>query len=81
MANVEDADALLAAAVVDREEVAAGEREEVLDAARAERPGDQPAAVDGGGLGGLVLHGRHAGEPNAIAKTVLPRGPAVPGFT
>ena len=46
MAGVDDVDPLGLAAVVDREQVAAGEGEEVRDAAGLQRLGDQPAAVD-----------------------------------
>jgi hypothetical protein len=45
VANVDEVDALLAAAVVDREQVPAGQREELRHAVRLQAPGDQPAAV------------------------------------
>ena len=43
--DVDDVDALLAAAVVDREQVAAGQREQLGDAVAGEAAGDQAAAV------------------------------------
>ena len=65
VADVDDRDALLAAAVVEAEEVPAGEREEVGDAARLQRLGGEPAAVAGAGVGDalalsllLGCHGR-----------------------
>jgi hypothetical protein len=45
VADVHDRDALLAAAVVDREQVATGEREQLRHAGRAQPLGDQPPAV------------------------------------
>ena len=45
VAHVDEVDALLAAAVVDREQVAAGEREQLGHAVGLQPPGDQPAAV------------------------------------
>ncbi len=54
VADVDDLDALGAAALVDREEVTAGEREQAADALRLQAPGDQAAAVQ---PGGLVVHG------------------------
>ena len=63
VAGVDDLDPLLLAAVVDREQVAAGEAEQILDAARLQRLGNEPAAVDGAarrlGLLGALLGGRH----------------------
>ena len=47
VADVDDRDALLAAAVIEAEEMAAREREEVGDPARAKRLGRQPAAMTG----------------------------------
>ena len=47
MADVDDVDALRAAAVVDREQVAAGEREQLAHAVGLQAPRDQPAAVQG----------------------------------
>ena len=47
VAHVDDVDALVAAAVVDREQVAAREREQLAHAVRLQAPGDQPAAVEG----------------------------------
>ena len=46
VAHVDDADALVEAAVVDGLDVAAAEREEVRRAVALERLGDEPAAVD-----------------------------------
>jgi hypothetical protein len=57
VADVDDVDALGAAAVVDREQVPAGEREQLRDAVGLQAPGDQPAAVQGGGLLGFQGHG------------------------
>ena len=54
VAGVDDLDALVAAALVDREQVAAGEREQAADAVRLQPPGDEAAAVR---PGGLVIHG------------------------
>ena len=48
VARVDERDALRAAAVVDREEVAAGEREDGVDALRAQPARREPAAVQGG---------------------------------
>ena len=45
VAHVDELDALLAAAVVDREQVAAGEREQRRDAVRLQAAGDQAPAV------------------------------------
>jgi hypothetical protein len=45
VADVDEVDALGAAAVVDREQVAAGEREELRHAVRLEAARDQAAAV------------------------------------
>ena len=57
VADVDDVDALLAAAVVDREEVAAREREELRHAVGLQAPGDEPPAVELGALLGLGAHG------------------------
>ena len=46
VADVDDLDALLAAAVVDREQVPAREREQLADAVGAQALGDQPPAVE-----------------------------------
>ena len=59
VAGVDEVDALLAAAVVDREQVAAREREQLRDAVGLQAPRDQPAAVDLGGLLRLGAHGGH----------------------
>ncbi len=59
VADVDDVDALLAAAVVDREEVAAREREQLRHAVGLQPPGDQPPAVE---LGLLLGFGSHAAE-------------------
>ena len=53
VADVDDVDALLAAAVVDREQVAAREREQLRHAVRLEALRDQPAAVQPRALLGL----------------------------
>jgi hypothetical protein len=45
VADVDDVDRLVLAAVVGRERVPAGEREERADAVRLETPGDEPPAV------------------------------------
>ena len=57
VADVDDLDALLLAAVVDREQVAAREREEVIDAPRAQGARHEAAAVDGGLLAGRRRRG------------------------
>ena len=58
VADVDQLDSLGAAAVVDREQVAAREREQLLHAVRAQAPGDQPSAVE---LGRRFRgHERHA---------------------
>jgi hypothetical protein len=70
--RVDDVDPLVLAAVVDREQVTAGEREQLRDAARRERAGHQPAAVNRAFAGvrrrlGCLLWGlRHRdGEPTS----------------
>ena len=45
VAHVDEVDPLLATAVVDREQVPAGEREQLGDAVRLQAPGDQPPSV------------------------------------
>ena len=67
VADVDDVDALLAAAVVDREQVAAGEREQLRDAVRLEALRHQAAAVQGGGLLGLGL-GAHGGRVRLLDR-------------
>ena len=69
VADVDDLDALFLAAVVDREEVAAREREEVLDAARLECPSDQAPAVDGRGRG--LLGGCHRARDPIVRERRL----------
>ena len=64
VAHVDEVDALLAAAVVDREEVPAGQREELGDAVRLEPLGDQPAAVD------LRLFGLGGSRPSGARAAV-----------
>ena len=66
MADVDDLDPLLLAAVVDGEEVAAGEGEELGGAAALHRLGDQPAAVDRRLL--IDLLRRHRGETSARSR-------------
>ena len=67
VADVDDVDALLAAAVVDREQVAAREREQLGHAVGLQPAGDQPAAVHRGGspVVSVVIGGNHppAGGP------------------
>jgi hypothetical protein len=63
VADVDQRDALLAAAVVDREEVAAAEREQRAHAVGLEPLRDQPAAVNGLGVHG---HGREATRSRAL---------------
>src|SRR5206468_3785873 len=73
--HVDDVDALLATAVVDREEVAAGQGEELRDAGGAEPLGDEPTAV---GLLPLGLGGhRQAGYRATPARTWAP-APTLP---
>src|SRR5204862_3311313 len=63
VADVDDVDALLAAAVVDGEQVAAGEREELRRPARLEATGDEAPAVQprlGLGLGRHALESSNA---------------------
>ena len=62
VADVDDLDALVAAALVDREEMAAGEREQAADAVRLQALGDQAAAVV---AGRLVSHGGAESIPPA----------------
>ena len=59
VADVDQVDALRAAAVVEREEVAAGEGEHPPDAVRLQPAGDQAAPVQGRGL--LVRRGHEGG--------------------
>ena len=72
VADVDEVDALLAAAVVDREQVAAREREELRHARGLQPPGDEAAAVD---LRALLDLGRHA-ERHASARN--PQGSQTP---
>ena len=67
VAGVDDVDALLAAAVVDREQVAAREREQLAHAVGLEALGDQPAAVD---LGLALRLGRHPDERYRLLNTI-----------
>ena len=60
VADVDDVDALLAAAVVDREQMTAGEREQLRDAVRLEALRHQAPAVEGGRLLSLGF-GAHEG--------------------
>jgi hypothetical protein len=60
VAHVDDLDALLAAAVIDREEVAAGQREELRDSVRLQALRHEPPAVLTGCLLGLGF-GAHEG--------------------
>ena len=80
VAEVDHLDPLRLAAVVDREEVAAGEGEELRHPAALQRPGDQPAAVDcaaGIGLGrDLLLLRRHRREPSALDRLEVAAGGA-----
>ena len=57
MAHVDDVDPLGAAAVVDREQVAAGQREQLAHAVGLQAPGHQPAAVERGRLLRFDRHG------------------------
>ena len=72
VADVDDLDPLLLAAVVDREQVAAGEREQLRDAAVGERPGDQLAAVDGAAL--AARRPRRGRSPRSSPSTANPKG-------
>ena len=69
VADVDDLDALVDAAVVDVDDVPAAEREDRVDPLRAESLGDQVATGDGLrlGLGGccLLYHGARSGHLNA----------------
>ena len=56
VAHVDEVDALLAAAVVDREQMPAGQREELGHAVRLEALGHQPPPVELRGLLGLGAH-------------------------
>ena len=81
VAGVDQVDALGDAAVVDREQVAAGEREQLRDAAVGERAGDQLAAVDRALVGagraalgaGALLGRRHR------SRDYRPMSPPAPG--
>ena len=55
VAHVDDADALVQAAVVDVDDVAAAQREDCVDPFRLERLGDQVAARNDVGVGALAL--------------------------
>ena len=57
VAGVDEVDALLAAAVVEREQMPAGQREQLRHAVVAQAPRDQAAAVELGGGFGLGAHG------------------------
>ena len=70
VAHVDDVDPLGPAAVVDREQMAAGQREQLGDAVRLEPRGDQPAAVRPRRRLCLGRHGRHANS------RPLPQAPA-----
>ena len=63
VAHVDDVDALLAAAVVDREEVAAREREQLRDPVRPEALGHEPPAVQRVALLGLGVGAHERREP------------------
>ena len=70
VAGVDDLDALVPAALVEREQVAAGEREQAGDAVRLQAPGDQAAAVQPGGSSfigarGIYPPGRGVAPPAA----------------
>jgi hypothetical protein len=60
VADVDDVDALLPAAVVDREQMTPGKGEELRDARGLEPLSDQPTAVERGLLGGGLSLDRHA---------------------
>ena len=74
VAHVHDVDALLAAAVVDREEVAAGQREELRDARGSQPLRDEPTAVDLLllGLGGHRSAGYRAAPARRPARARSP---------
>ena len=80
VADVDDLDALLLAAVVDREEVPAGEREEVRDAPRLQDLGDDPPPVLRPSARSLYLL-RRPGASEARTQDVASRRsrPLVPG--
>ena len=61
--GVDEVDPLRPAPVVDREEVTAGQREELRDAVGLQAPRDEAAAVD---LGGLLRLGPHVGDPTRL---------------
>ena len=67
VADVDDVDALLAAAVVDREQVPAREREQLAHALGLERPGDQASTVKRGVGVGIGGHGRDANSARVSA--------------
>src|SRR6185295_6466304 len=81
VAHVDDADALLLAARVERHDVAAAESEDALDAGRLEGATRENAAVDVGHGGYLVARkfraaSRQASEDQRVGKersTVSPR--------
>ena len=58
VAGVDQPEALVAAAVIDGKQVAAGQRENRVDAAGLQSPGDEPAGVDGLGGGSVGGHNR-----------------------
>ena len=76
VADVDDVDALRAAAVVDREQVAARQREQLRDAVGLQPPRDEAPAMQAGRLLGLRAHRRSvpapAGEAGPGAVTAAP---------
>ena len=70
VAHVDEVDALRPAAVVDREEMAAGEREQRRDAVRLEAAGDEAPSMHRGGLGGLGGHGGGTYPPNRGVRRI-----------
>ena len=78
MAHVDEVDPLRAAAVVDREQVAAGEREQLAHAVGLQAARDQPAAVQGLGRFGLdVMAPESTPAVRGVCRAGGPgRGPA-----
>ncbi len=80
VADVDDLDPLGAAAVVDREQMTAGQREQLAHAVGAQPRGEQPPAVNLGARVRLRRHGRgrySACAPSSAAPSIRMRSPSM----